>query len=94
MNTQHQHHSSTVPECNSMIRKPSLTSREVEVLRAWVVNDSKHAAARQLYIAQSTVSTHISRIRGKYECVGRPANSKATLLARALQDGHVSLDEL
>lgn len=77
-----------------MSGKPSLSPREIEVLRAWVVSDSKNAVAHQLYITSSTVSTHISRIREKYEEVGRAANTKATLLARALQDGHVSLDEL
>lgn len=74
--------------------RPSLSRREIEVLRAWVASDSKQAVARELYIATSTVNTHLARIRGKYEYAGRAAHSKATLLARALQDGHVALDEL
>jgi hypothetical protein len=38
--------------------------------------------------------THIARIRSKYADVGRPARTKAQLLARALQDGLVQLDDL
>jgi DNA-binding CsgD family transcriptional regulator len=46
-----------------------------------------------LFITASTVNTHVNRIRAKYSASGRPANTKAVLLARALQDGYVTLDE-
>ncbi|MBY6540114.1 helix-turn-helix transcriptional regulator [Rhodococcus sp. BP-349] len=76
------------------IVRPALSVREVEVLRAWIISDSKGTVARSLFISPATVNTHIARIREKYEAVGRSAGSKASLVARALQDGHVGLDEL
>jgi DNA-binding CsgD family transcriptional regulator len=72
---------------------PALSAREVEVLLAWFAADSKVEAAAALFITPATVSTHISRIRGKYEMVGRPARTKAQLLARAIQDGLTHLDD-
>ena len=72
--------------------RPALSSREVEVLLAWLASESKEDAASRLFISASTVSTHISRIRAKYGAVGRSAPTKAHLLARALQDGLTSLD--
>ncbi|GAA4680493.1 response regulator transcription factor [Gordonia humi] len=72
--------------------RPSLSSREVEVLLAWLASESKEDAAARLFISASTVSTHISRIRAKYGAVSRPAPTKAHLLARALQDGYTTLD--
>lgn len=50
--------------------------------------------ARRLHIATATVRTVLQRIRAKYAAAGRPAPTKATLVARALQDGLVKLDEL
>lgn len=73
---------------------PNLTAREIQILREWVMRDSKSDVAGALFITAATVSTHVNRIRIKYAAVGRPANTKASLLARALQDGHVDLDEL
>ena len=72
--------------------RPELSVREVEVLLAWLECDSKEGAARRLFIAGSTVSTHLARIRAKYAAVGRPAPTKTHLLARALQDGLTNLD--
>ncbi|WP_414731665.1 LuxR C-terminal-related transcriptional regulator [Williamsia sp.] len=73
---------------------PRLTKREIEVLRTWLICDTKEEVGRSLFIGAATVNTHISRIRGKYEAVGRPATTKAALLARALQDGLMTIDEL
>ncbi|GED99917.1 hypothetical protein nbrc107696_03640 [Gordonia spumicola] len=72
--------------------RPSLSTREVEVLLTWLAAESKEDAAARLFISASTVSTHISRIRTKYAAVTRPAPTKAHLLARALQDGYTTLD--
>ncbi|WP_182348388.1 response regulator transcription factor [Tomitella gaofuii] len=74
--------------------KPSLSAREVEVLLSWFQSESKAAVSEKLGLAPGTVSTYLSRIRVKYELVGRTANSKAALVARAVQDGLVTLDEL
>lgn len=74
--------------------KPGLTEREITVLEAWLDCDSKTDVAARLHIALGTVNTHLTRIRGKYTRVGRPAPTKAALVARALQDGIVTLDDL
>ncbi len=74
--------------------RPALTEREVQVLRTWLMLDSKPAAAQRLYISLGTVNTHLTRIRAKYAEIGRPASTKAALVARAVQDGLMSLDEL
>lgn len=71
-----------------------LTSREVEVLRTWLLTDSKSVAASRLVISVGTVNTHLARIRAKYADAGRPARTKASLVARAIQDGLIRLDEL
>ena len=73
---------------------PTLSPREIEVMLTWILNDSKSAVCRQLYISSGTVNTHVARIRDKYQSVGRPAPTKAALLARALQDGHITLEQL
>nr|WP_156485801.1 LuxR C-terminal-related transcriptional regulator [Tsukamurella pseudospumae] len=74
--------------------RPYLSRREVDVLVAWLKVTTKEEAAEVLYISPSTVSTHIARIRAKYVAVGRPARTKIALLVRALQDGHIALDEV
>ncbi len=73
---------------------PNLSAREREVLRLWLLCDSKVEVGRQMYLAIGTVNTHLTRIRAKYAAVGRPAQTKAALVARALQDGILRLDEL
>lgn len=72
---------------------PALSSRELEVLLAWLKAPSKEDAAEHLNIAASTVETHITRIRAKYRQANRTAPTKAHLLARALQDGYTDLDD-
>lgn len=74
--------------------RPALSAREVEVLTAWLTSDSKREVTERLFLADSTVSTYIQRIRGKYEAVGRPARTKVRLLLRALEDGYIRLGDL
>ena len=76
------------------VGRPSLPAREREVLIAWFQADSKDLVADKLHIAPSTVATHLQRVRAKYAAVGRPANTKAALVARALQDGIINVDDL
>ncbi|WP_181762892.1 response regulator transcription factor [Rhodococcus spelaei] len=76
------------------MRKPSLSPREVEVLLRWLRCDSKNTVAADLFLSIGTVNTHLARIRAKYSQVGRSAPTKAALVARAVQDGLISLDEL
>lgn len=79
---------------DSTIGRPRLTERELEVLSAWFQTESKDIVAKSLYLAPTTVKTHLQRIRAKYAAVGRPAPTKAKLVARAVQDGLLSIDQL
>ncbi|MFZ2527740.1 MAG: LuxR C-terminal-related transcriptional regulator [Rhodococcus sp. (in: high G+C Gram-positive bacteria)] len=78
---------------SSLVSRPLLSAREVEVLLTWLAADSKSQAARELFVSPSTLNTHITRIRLKYASVGRSAPTKAALFARALQDGLTTIDE-
>jgi DNA-binding NarL/FixJ family response regulator len=70
---------------------PRLTPREVQILLAWLRSDTKEEAAAELYVAATTVSTHIARIRTKYAAAGRPASTKTQLFVRAAQDGLIDI---
>jgi DNA-binding NarL/FixJ family response regulator len=74
--------------------RPQLSRREREVLIAWFQTDNKNAVAEMLYIEPSTVATHLQRVRAKYAAVGRPAPTKAALVARAIQDDILNVDDL
>ncbi|AGB22834.1 response regulator containing a CheY-like receiver domain and an HTH DNA-binding domain [Mycobacterium sp. JS623] len=79
---------------DSTIGRANLAPREKEVLIAWFRTESKDVVARQLQIAPTTVRTHLQRVRAKYAAVGRPAPTKAALVARAIQDGIVNVDDI
>lgn len=74
--------------------RPRLSDREREILVEWFLSESKEMVASRLGLSQSTVGSYIDRIRIKYANVGRPAQTKATLVARAVQDGLISLEDL
>lgn len=74
--------------------RPRLSPRETEVLRAWFASSSKERAATKLHITVKTVDTHIARVRVKYASAGRAARTKSELVARALDDGVITLAEL
>jgi DNA-binding NarL/FixJ family response regulator len=76
------------------VGRPVLTKREKEVLVAWFQTESKELVGQRLYISASSVRTHLQRVRAKYAAVGRPASTKAALVARAVQDGYISVEEL
>ncbi|WP_072806479.1 LuxR C-terminal-related transcriptional regulator [Rhodococcoides yunnanense] len=73
---------------------PGLSAREIEVLITWITCDTKDGVSEALFIAPGTVNTHLSRIRLKYQQAGRTASTKAALLARAVQDGLIRLEDL
>ncbi|HET6732777.1 LuxR C-terminal-related transcriptional regulator [Mycobacterium sp.] len=79
---------------DSTVGHPSLAPREKEVLIAWFRTESKELVAQQLGIAPTTVRTHLQRVRAKYAAVGRAATTKAALVARAIQDGIIDVDDL
>jgi DNA-binding NarL/FixJ family response regulator len=74
--------------------RPTLSQREREVLLAWFESDSKNLVAARFGLSAKTIDTYIARVRIKYAEVGRPASTKAALVARALQDGLVDLSGL
>jgi DNA-binding NarL/FixJ family response regulator len=74
--------------------RPRLSTREIEVLRAWFASASKRLVAERLRITEKTVDTYITRVRTKYAAVGRTARTKSELVSRALDDGIVTLAEL
>jgi len=79
---------------DSMLGRIRLSEREKEVLIAWFQTESKEAVGERLYIAPTTVRTHLQRARAKYASIGRPAPTKSALLARAIEDGILSLQDL
>ena len=76
------------------VGRPNLARREKEVLIAWFRTESKDLVARQLQIAPTTVRIHLQRVHAKYAAIGRPATTKAALVARAIQDGIVHVDDI
>ncbi len=74
--------------------RPQLSAREEQILLEWFSCESKKMVADKLGLSLSTVGTCIDRIRIKYANVGRPAQTKAALVARAIQDGLVSIEDL
>ncbi|MER5746633.1 response regulator transcription factor [Streptomyces sp. NPDC002225] len=74
--------------------RPTLSARETEVLVEWFQSESKDFVGQRLGISPRTVNTHLEHIRVKYAMIGREAPTKAALLARAIQDGLVQVDDL
>ncbi|MFG1610249.1 response regulator [Actinoplanes sp. NPDC049265] len=74
--------------------RPQLTDREQEVLLAWFQCESKQLVAARCNLSPRTVEGYIDRVRVRYARAGRPAPTKAALVARALQDGLIQLDDL
>jgi DNA-binding NarL/FixJ family response regulator len=67
--------------------KPILTPRETEVLMRLVDGDSVASVARQLYMSESTVKTHVARV---YEKLG--AHNRASAIMAAVRLGFVKPD--
>ncbi|MCS7481966.1 response regulator [Umezawaea endophytica] len=74
--------------------RPALSARETEVLVEWFQSESKDFVAQRLGITASTVNSHLERIRVKYAQIGREAPTKAALVARAIQDGLIGVEDL
>jgi DNA-binding NarL/FixJ family response regulator len=67
--------------------KPVLTPRETEVLMRLVDGDSVATVAKQLYMSESTVKTHVARV---YEKLG--AHNRASAIMAAVRLGFVKPD--
>jgi DNA-binding NarL/FixJ family response regulator len=74
--------------------RPKLTVREEEALRAWFASPTKGMAAMRLNVTPKTLDTYLQRARVRYANVGRPAKTKSDLVARALEDGLITLEDL
>ena len=61
---------------------PRLTVRETEVLNRLAAGDSVAAVAKQLYMSESTVKTHIAKL---YDKLG--ANNRASAVMAAIRSG-------
>ncbi|WP_218004741.1 response regulator transcription factor [Microtetraspora niveoalba] len=79
---------------NTATERPRLSVREEEVLIEWFQCESKELVAERLGITPRTVNTYLDRVRIKYASVGREARTKAKLVARAIQDGLIQVDDL
>ena len=79
---------------NARADRPQLSVREENVLIEWFQSESKELVAQRLGISVRTVNSYLDRVRIKYANVGRPARTKASLVARAIQDGLVDVDDL
>ena len=87
----------TAPESAPLVARipaPRLAPRETEVLLEWFRCESKELVARRLHLSPRTVAGYLDRVRVKYADAGRPAATKAALVARALQDGLVEVHDL
>ncbi|WP_232323932.1 response regulator [Catenuloplanes japonicus] len=74
--------------------RPSLSEKEREALLLWFQSMSKASVARRMQISEHTVKQYVDRARIKYAKAGRPAASKAALLARAIEDGLIKPDDV
>jgi DNA-binding NarL/FixJ family response regulator len=69
--------------------KPNLTAREMEVLERLAVGDSVAGMAKRLYMSESTVKTHVSKV---YEKLG--AHNRASAVMSALRLGLVKAESV
>ncbi|MDP9797626.1 DNA-binding NarL/FixJ family response regulator [Catenuloplanes nepalensis] len=74
--------------------RPALSEKEREALLLWFQSMSKASVARRMQISEHTVKQYVDRARIKYAKAGRPAASKAALLARAIEDGLIKPDDV
>ncbi|GAA5069967.1 DNA-binding NarL/FixJ family response regulator [Thermocatellispora tengchongensis] len=75
-------------------QRPRFSEREHLALLLWFQSMSKASVARRMGISEATVRQYIDRARVKYAKIGRPAPTKAALLARAIQDGLIRPEEV
>ncbi len=74
--------------------RPMLSAREREALLLWFQGMNKQSVALRMGISEATVKQYIERARVKYASTGRAAPTKTTLLARAIQDGLITADDI
>ncbi|MFE9682005.1 response regulator [Streptomyces sp. NPDC006285] len=80
--------------CDRSPVSPRLSQQERTSLLWWFQSMSKASVARRMGVSVHTVDMYIKRARVKYAQVGRPAPTKADMLARAIEDGLVTPGEV
>mgnify|MGYP003420551091 CR=1 FL=1 len=66
-----------------------LSAREAQTLTLYCEGFKLAAIGRRLQVSESTVSTYLARIRGKYGALGRPVSTRLALRQDALKDGYI-----
>ena len=69
--------------------RPKLSTSEREALALYASGYSKAEVASQMNVQDETAKTYLRRVREKYSRAGRPASTKADLIRRAAEDGHL-----
>jgi DNA-binding NarL/FixJ family response regulator len=74
--------------------RPRLSPQEEKALRLWFQMPKMHNVAIEMGISVDTVDQYISRARLKYAAAGRPAQNKAAMVARAIEDGLIRPEDV
>ena len=69
--------------------RPKLSTSEREALALYASGYSMAEVAHQMNVQYETAKTYLRRVREKYSRAGRPTSTKADLIRRAAEDGHL-----
>lgn len=69
--------------------RPKLSTSEREALALYASGYSMAEVASQMNVQYETAKTYLRRVREKYSRAGRPTSTKADLIRRAAEDGHL-----
>ena len=82
--------STRVTESALPLVKPKLSDGERLALQLYVEGNSTSEVARQMNVQFETAKTYLRGVREKYTRVGRPTSTRADLILRAAEDGHLT----
>jgi two-component system nitrate/nitrite response regulator NarL len=77
-----------------LLQAVHLSRREQEALRYLFQGMSYAAIARAMYISVDTVKQYLERARAKFAAAGRPCPSNTVLLARCMEQGLITPQEV
>jgi DNA-binding CsgD family transcriptional regulator len=69
--------------------RPKLSTSERQALALYASGYSMADVASQMNVQYETAKTYLRRVREKYSRAGRPTSTKADLIRRAAEDGHL-----
>ena len=69
--------------------RPKLSTSEREALALYASGYSMAEVATHMNVQYETAKTYLRRVREKYSRAGRPTSTKADLIRRAAEDGHL-----